>query len=54
MDKSRYLELEKELLRIRGINSGNESEEEKSLLEEMDEVWSNLSQEDRVSLTREH
>jgi len=42
----KYLEAEKKLKILRLANRGEESKEEEDLLDEMDSIWSKLSQEE--------
>lgn len=53
MDKTeelkKYLNLEKKLYEIREKNSGAESKEEEELLEEMDDAWWGMTEEERAS-----
>jgi hypothetical protein len=42
-----YRALEDKLIQVRWLNMGYESAEEDALLEEMDELWWNLSDEER-------
>ena len=44
---SRYRSLERKLIHTRWMNLGYESAEEDVLLEDMDEVWCQLSEEER-------
>lgn len=50
---SRYRELEEQLVRIRWMYQGMESDEEDAILEEMDEVWWRLTEEERQRLNEQ-
>ena len=45
--------LERKLVHIRWINAGCESAEEDALLEQMDEVWWDLTDEERAAINKE-
>ena len=50
---SRYRSLERKLIHTRWMNLGYESAEEDVLLEDMDEVWCQLSEEERNMANKE-
>jgi hypothetical protein len=52
-DFVRYRRLERRLWLIRWRNAGEESVEEDAVLDEMDTVWVNLSEEEQALLRRE-
>ncbi len=45
-----YKDLKSQLFKLRWLNKGSESTEEDKLLEEMDKIWSKLSDEDKATL----
>jgi hypothetical protein len=48
-----YRVLEERLIQVRWLNMGFESAEEDALLEEMDELWWNLTDEEKDMIHRE-
>lgn len=50
---SQYKQLQQKLTNTRRINSGSESPEEDVLLEEMDDVWQQLTDVERQTISSE-
>ena len=48
----KYLEFERRRYEIRKMNQWNDSEEENEILSNIDEIWEELTEEDRQELNR--